>query len=611
MSEEDKTGANASPPPETWLWDLYPLAESAWGNIPGFNDGSGDGSTVDMRMWVRPDDILANPLPLYRPARAPLPSLYADGGLRRCYIPQAEDLKLVSRLWPKIVDAGNPSWPRVEAELIAAGKSHDELAKLNAPTLLLLMAKAQGESVPVKVSAAGAQSVLKTIAEQLRDIPIHTGRISYAEKMAGRLLAEALKNGAFAEIKYAPLRALVDERIEKGCYGSAFLSMVGLLRQYEPDSPAVAQYPDAGSPLYVNGCLLLATAIEAEANVLEAERVLTPPVPGRLEAEVLRNRHDDEIQARKERHDRRQADVQAVASGKWGYASESGQMVHLRSGMYPLPILQSATNVSEPETECRNVAKPTDLFNSDLLNHVSASIKVIHHERAAAKPDGSIHHNAARRISVALADLVTPILLRQNCAFEGVRYRTPGKPSTSNDFPEFRAAVNWCGKICEVFDNVPAQGGLKLLKQITSDVSFDTDTERKRRLYEIQTSIRDWWADQICNTSDILGRCAAILSEWRIDLANLVALESDGGKNKKLFWSIARRTTLWFFMLAGVLCDVGWGAWTWGEGDNLWRKITNSWVWFGAAFVAVAFIYPFLLGKERWRRLKSWRGDDK
>ena len=32
-----------SPAPHTRLWDLHPLAESAWGNALGFNDGSGDG----------------------------------------------------------------------------------------------------------------------------------------------------------------------------------------------------------------------------------------------------------------------------------------------------------------------------------------------------------------------------------------------------------------------------------------------------------------------------------------------------------------------------------------------------------------------------------------
>ena len=40
--------------PETWLWDLYRLAESAWGNILGFNDGAGDGKTIDARLWVSP-----------------------------------------------------------------------------------------------------------------------------------------------------------------------------------------------------------------------------------------------------------------------------------------------------------------------------------------------------------------------------------------------------------------------------------------------------------------------------------------------------------------------------------------------------------------------------
>jgi hypothetical protein len=133
------------PPPEEWLWDLYPLAEKAWGNVLGFNDGLGDGNIIDMRLWLRPGQMSNFPPPAYRPAHAPLPPAgFVNGGVRRCYIPQAEDLGLVARLFPRIADPANPPWPRVEAELVAAGRNRGELATMNAPTLLLLLAKAKG-----------------------------------------------------------------------------------------------------------------------------------------------------------------------------------------------------------------------------------------------------------------------------------------------------------------------------------------------------------------------------------------------------------------------------------------------------------------------------------
>jgi len=50
------------------------------------------------------------------------PEGYSNGGVRRCYVPQAEDLALVGRLFPKLADPGNPPWPRVEAELGADGR---------------------------------------------------------------------------------------------------------------------------------------------------------------------------------------------------------------------------------------------------------------------------------------------------------------------------------------------------------------------------------------------------------------------------------------------------------------------------------------------------------
>ena len=140
--------------PLTWLWDLHPLAESAWPNVLGFNDGSGDGHTIDIRLWLRPKQMSNYPPPAYRPDHAPLPPVgYGNGGVRRCYVPQTEDLELVRSIWPDIANPANPSWPGMEAELIAAGRTHDELAKLNAPTLLRLAAATREDPAsPVRQS---------------------------------------------------------------------------------------------------------------------------------------------------------------------------------------------------------------------------------------------------------------------------------------------------------------------------------------------------------------------------------------------------------------------------------------------------------------------------
>jgi hypothetical protein len=131
-------------PPLTWLWDYYPLARDAWGNVLGFNDGSGDGHTIRMRMWLRAAPMSNFPPPAYRPAQAPLPPMFQDGGSRDCYIPTDADMALVKRLFGDVADAGNPPWPQIAARLIAAGQDRDKLATYNAPTLLLLLAEAEG-----------------------------------------------------------------------------------------------------------------------------------------------------------------------------------------------------------------------------------------------------------------------------------------------------------------------------------------------------------------------------------------------------------------------------------------------------------------------------------
>jgi hypothetical protein len=149
-------------PPETWLWDLYPLADGAWRNIQYsanyFKDwGTEPGTTISIRRWVTgpngpsflteytpADDYITEG---YNGRHATYNGLYQDED-RPCYVPEPDDLERVGRLFPKIAHAGNPPWPRVEAELVAAGRSRDELAKMNAPTLLLLLAQTRGATAP-------------------------------------------------------------------------------------------------------------------------------------------------------------------------------------------------------------------------------------------------------------------------------------------------------------------------------------------------------------------------------------------------------------------------------------------------------------------------------
>lgn len=134
------------PPPETWLWDARPLENESWGNVRGFDDDLAAGDFIDMRLWLCPEPRpLMNEPPIYRPAHAPLPPLYGDGGVRRCYRPTEDDLAIVQRVYPEHRNHAAPPWLRIEADVIAIGRSRDEVLSMNAPTLLRLLPAAMGK----------------------------------------------------------------------------------------------------------------------------------------------------------------------------------------------------------------------------------------------------------------------------------------------------------------------------------------------------------------------------------------------------------------------------------------------------------------------------------
>jgi hypothetical protein len=163
------TRVTYGPPPLSRLWDARPLASDSWGNILGFDDGSGDGHTIVMRQWIKtvPGVPLTNPLPIYRPALAPLPPFFANGGTRRCCIPSPSDLEIVRGHFPG-ADPTNPNWFAVVGKLVAKGHQRAALEGLSPPELLALLdAKEPTAELPDLVTldqaAAAAHTSKRTL----------------------------------------------------------------------------------------------------------------------------------------------------------------------------------------------------------------------------------------------------------------------------------------------------------------------------------------------------------------------------------------------------------------------------------------------------------------
>jgi len=69
------------------------------------------------------------------------------------------------------------------------------------------------------------------------------------------------------------------------------------------------------------------------------------------------------------------------------------------------------------------------------------------------------------------------------------------------------------------------------------------------------------------------------------------------------------RTALAFGVLVVTEAVIGFLVWRYGEGSNLLQKLTNAWSWPVLGFAATAILYPFIMGRERMRVLKWWKGE--
>lgn len=99
-------------------------------------------------------------------------------------------------------------------------------------------------------------------------------------------------------------------------------------------------------------------------------------------------------------------------------------------------------------------------------------------------------------------------------------------------------------------------------------------------------------------------------AEIRIsNLEQAIEKEQQEKHRKGLVRSAIVRTILMMFLLAIVETIIGLAIWYWGEGPNLFQKITKSWVWLALGFSGMAIAYPFVMGRERMRLLKWWKGE--
>jgi len=79
---------------------------------------------------------------------------------------------------------------------------------------------------------------------------------------------------------------------------------------------------------------------------------------------------------------------------------------------------------------------------------------------------------------------------------------------------------------------------------------------------------------------------------------------------KRLHRSVVLRCILVAVPLLLVWGCLSLASCKWGEGQTAFQKITKSWSWFAATFAGAVLVFPFVMGRERLRILKKWKGSD-
>jgi len=131
-----------------WVWDLYPLAVGACENAR-----IREGEPLELREQRRDP-------PKFRLSAGEYVEGPARPVRRKAYRPIPDDLEILRRAFPDD-DPENPSWPNVQAVLVAGGVDPAMLREANAPTLVRLLGRTRDDDeAPAENAGAAAEDAL-------------------------------------------------------------------------------------------------------------------------------------------------------------------------------------------------------------------------------------------------------------------------------------------------------------------------------------------------------------------------------------------------------------------------------------------------------------------
>jgi len=107
----------------------------------------------------------------------------------------------------------------------------------------------------------------------------------------------------------------------------------------------------------------------------------------------------------------------------------------------------------------------------------------------------------------------------------------------------------------------------------------------------------------------VFNPCVSALHNLKRALIVKCSQTGDSTCHDLLVKSAVWRTVLALGILIVIEVVIGFMVWQYGEGPNLFQKLTNAWPWLATGCGAVAILYPFLMGRDRMRLLKWWKGD--
>ncbi|HIH37110.1 MAG TPA: hypothetical protein HA232_04305 [Methanocellales archaeon] len=172
-------------------------------------------------------------------------------------------------------------------------------------------------------------------------------------------------------------------------------------------------------------------------------------------------------------------------------------------------------------------------------------------------------------------------------------------------------------KIGQVIQRYFADPGTKY-KRTIDDLQIQSENlsrelgEEKRRHADAEKYVKELeTSSQEMSNKINENRIAYSEAQSRIEkLESLMQEQEKAEKHKKLVRSVVWRTLLALGILSVIEVIIGYLVWRFGEGPNLFQKLTKAWPWLGFGFACVAVVYRYILmGRERMLLLKWQKGD--